>query len=170
MARRKPWIDRIPQILKLVQESECEAYYRQDVEKLFLIGRSAALDLMNIVGAKLLDAGLATSKNRLAAYLTISSEAQEATRERTRRASLAETLSKAAADQRLRAIELPGVRRDIDYLLKDLANVSIHDGVCTVVFSDAQDLMAQLYKLVQAAAGDWDLFAKVCKHDTEKAS
>lgn len=182
MPRPKPWISSIPFILKAVKESDQREYTRPEVEKLFNIGRTAALELMNVVGSKLAgdspDGGLVVSKSKLVAYLSYGPEAAAGARELARRAKVAKTLESAAEGQRLRSIELRGVARDAaDYLLKDLANVSISPGLLMVVFSDAVDLLSQLYKLVQAVGlpdepgpygKKWETFVQMC--EKEKAS
>ncbi len=66
------------------------------------------------------------------------------------------------------------MERGQEWLLKDLANVSIAasehgGGTMLVVFSDARDLLGQLYKLVQAAGAEWEEFQALCSPLVSKA-
>jgi hypothetical protein len=167
MPRPKPWISKIPHILKQLRESDQPSYTRLEVQALFEISSSPALELMHVVGCRLdrgrADGALVTTREKLIDYLTFGPEAQAAATEAARRAKLATKLNAAAKDQKLRHIELMDRDQVRDWLLRDLANVSIENGVCTVVFSNAVDLMTQLYKLVQAAGVEWDAFEKMCE-------
>jgi hypothetical protein len=168
MARLKPWIGRIPQLLQYFREEEQAKYQRREIQEIFGISSSPAIELMHVVGCKfdpkIADSGaLVCSREKLVDYLTYGPEAQQAAQEALRRAKLAEKLNAAAKDQKLRTIELMDRSQVQDWLLKDLANVNIENGICTVVFSSAVDLMQQLYKLVQAAGSEWDAFEKICE-------
>jgi hypothetical protein len=182
MARLKPWIGRIPQLLQYFREEEQAKYQRREIQEIFGISSSTAIELMHVVGCKfdpkIADSGaLVCSREKLVDYLTYGPEAQQAAQEALRRAKLAEKLNAAAKDQGLRSIKLMDRAQTRDWLLKDLANVNIENGVCTIVFTDAVDLLKQIYMLVQAAGAGyaspgtdplewekrWKEFEKLCE-------
>ena len=172
MPRAKAWIDRIDKILQVVSDDTAELWKRRDIEQLFGIHRSAAAELMDIIGlAPGASPGGETrvARSNLLRYLQNCPERALFEQERARRARLAEKLEAAAKQQKLRSIKLP-VERGQDWLFRDLANVSIEDGRLVVLFSDALDLAAQLYKLGLAMGAEWELFEDLCRQRKDKAS
>jgi hypothetical protein len=177
MARTKPWVPRIPQILQAVESSEVPYWTRPEIEQLFGIGRSAAWELMQLVGVSpgaAQGAEHRVTRSNLLHYLKHGREGAEYAQEQARKKKLAGHLNAAARQQQLRSIKLP-VERSQEWLLKDLANVSIAassggGGTMLVVFSDALDLAGQLYKLAEAMGAEWDQFVELCEGKKEKPS
>lgn len=165
MPRPKPWLGRLPLILQALEALSEERLKRRDVEQIFGIGRSAANELMNVVGlAKGAGAGepAAVTRANLLDYLTHSTEAQDAMAELARRKKLAEKLAVASDEQKLRRVAIPVSSADEWCTLAELPNVTIEDGVLRVAFSSPRELMADLYRLAKAAGNDWDAFERVC--------
>lgn len=163
MARPKPWIARLPLIVERLRDpSAVEVLSRKDVETLFSIGRSAALELMEVVGLapESNGHGLVT-RGKLLDYLTYGPEAQAAEQEARRRHNLAVKLKAAGEDQQLRRVQIPVTSADEWCTLNDLPNVSIEPGMLKVAFSSPEELAADLYRLAKAM-GDWDRFEKLC--------
>lgn len=170
MPRQKPWLSKIPHILKTLEDHpETDLFDRQDVEGLFGIGRSAATELMKVAGvsskARAADGGAVVSQANLVSYVRHSPEAEIAMQELARRAKLAHKLESANAEQRLRKLKLPVTSADEWCDLSELPNVAIEGGVLRVAFSSPLELMGDLYRLCKAAGNDWERFERICGAD-----
>ncbi len=165
MARPKPWIGSIPRIRKVLEASTEPKFGRRDVERLFGVGRSAATELMGVVGAKKgrSEAAPVVTRAALLDYVKFGPEAHALEQEETRRKNLAVSLAQSAEEAKLRAVEIPVTRMDQWAQLRKLPNVQIEPGLLTVRFSSPRGLMAELYRLVHAAGADWDLFERMCE-------
>src|SRR5689334_9093919 len=106
MARPRLWIPRIPQIMEQLEQSEAVHLSRWDVEQLFQVGRSAALELMRAAGST--SPGF-VSREALLGYVRFLPEGQAAELERQRRGRVAGVLQEAAQDLKYRSVVLAGV-------------------------------------------------------------
>jgi hypothetical protein len=163
--RQKPWMPRLPLIIEALQVSTVEWFLRSDVEKLFACKPTAARDLMAIAGKSDPGPGMEArvSRQNLLWYVTHSSEAQDAMQELARRKRLAETLNQAALDNKLRRVQIPATAGDKYALLRDVSSVSLKPGKLEVVFTDARDLVHQLFRFTMAVGNEWDGFEKLCE-------
>src|SRR6185312_5998258 len=107
MARPRPWINDIPRILKALEVATEQSFSRRDIQALFGIGRSAAVELMNVAGVTQGSEGHNVSRRNLLQYVKYHPDFQVAIQEQARRAKLAEKLHAANADAKLRGIALP---------------------------------------------------------------
>jgi hypothetical protein len=167
MPRTKSWLTRLPIIVESLEGSAAAGFSRIEVERIFQVSRSQATQLMAVAGAIKHGTGVdaTVSRENLLFYLRNSHEAQDAMAEVARRKRLAVTIRKAADESALRAVQLPCTSADEWTRFHDLPNVTIRPGVFTVVFSDAIDLAAQLYRFSKAVGGEWDLFLKMCERE-----
>lgn len=165
MARPKPWISRLPLIKQTLRDSGQDSFSRRDVELLFSIQRSAAGELMNVVGlTAAVEAGEQgfVSAGKLLDYLTYGPEAQAAEQDARRRHNLAVKLNEAGEEQKLRSVRLNVTAADEWAKLNELPNVSIENGALRIAFSSAEELVTDLYRLAKAAGNDLDAFARMC--------
>lgn len=166
MARPKPWLPRLPLIIEALEDNteDWVWYTRKDIERLFQIGRTAAWDLMAVVGISR-DGGngleAAVTSEALLHYLRTSNDSHAALVELARRKKLAVTLHQASEENRSRTVRLPATSTDEWTRFQDLPNVSLAPGMLTVVFKDPLDLFAQLYRFAKAAGNEWDAFEKM---------
>lgn len=165
MPRPKPWLGRIANIVKHLEQLPDLSLTRRDVQQLFGIGRSAATDLMDVVGIRPVrapDGGTLVTTDALLHYLRNSHDAENAMAEAARRQRLAAQLAEASEEQKLRSIRLPVSPADQWCTLADLPNITIENGILRVAFSSPEELMADLYRLAKAAGNDWDAFLRAC--------
>lgn len=165
MPSQKPWLLRLPLILKALEESEQKQFSSRDVEMLFQVRRSAAYSLMNVAGIR----SGTVSRANLLHYLHHSPDAQNAMQELGRRKRLAATIEKASEEAKLRKVAIPVTPADEWCTLQDLPNVSIEAGLLRVAFSSPIELMADLFRFAKAAGNDLDAFEKACGVKPEKA-
>jgi len=168
---RKPaWIPRLVQITEALERSDVASFRRAEVEAIFGISRSGAKTLILVAGGKAHGNELIVSRESLLDYLRHSPAAQDAMQELGRRKRLAHTLAKATEDLRLHSVKLPVTPADQWTLLRDLTSISLQPGELRVVYNDAYDLMAQLYRLAVAAGNEWDAFVRACSASREGAA
>ncbi len=170
MARPKPWISRVLDILAALEADTKERYRRTDVEQLFRISADPARELMQLAGAKS-QQGVETTVDRrsLLDYVKYSREAQEAIQEQARRAAMAKKLKPSMEEQDLRRIEIPTLRpgayewamlQDLPTSIQIASPSQDAPGRLTIDFRDEVDLLEQLYALAKAVRNDESRFLR----------
>ena len=163
MARAKPWVARIQQIIEHLERSEASHLSRVEMEQMFQIKRSAATELMNVVGTS--SPGFVARRNLLV-YLKTSQEGQDAIAELERRRRVAQAIQEGADQMKYRSIVLPVSRFDEWTQFRDLPDVSFEPGVMHVRFSTPLDLLTTLWRFIKAVGNEWQLFQKLCASET----
>jgi hypothetical protein len=166
--RAKSWLARIPLIFQHLETDGQAFYTRAEVERLFIIGKSQATDLMKVAGATVHHGAEATvSRENLRFYLERCPEATVYLAEEARKEKQAQALREAAIvmERSTRFGEMIAGRaqpRDKYTTFEELVDLTIEDGKLTIVFSDAKDLAYKLYKLACAEAHEPEEFWKMC--------
>lgn len=167
MASKKSWTERIPSIVKALEESRAPFLQRADVEQIFQIGRTQANSVMDEAGAAKSSDAMGTreggrteakviSRTALIVYL-VRDNSEVMAREIERRKKLAETLAEANKDLPLQ-VERPIPRKPQRKRLDDLANVLLTDSELRIQFSGAADLLVTLKELSMAIGYDYGEF------------
>jgi flavin-binding protein dodecin len=168
MPRLKTWIPNIPKIRKQLAEMQPkQPLGPADLQQMFGIGKSAAYDLVQLIGpspeygTEAATSCIVTAEAVLN-YLRYSPEGQASEMEQARRERVERTLEDAKADQELRKHKLPVSSIDQWFRLKDLP-VTIEAGLLrrsvVIQFDDANDFLRTLHRLSNALRGpDFDRF------------
>ncbi len=165
MAFPKTWLKSVPEILKVLTESEFSDFSRSEVEVLFGVSRATAARIMaEAGGGKCKSAGVARKirKQKLIAFLTSDCVRNEFEADEARRAQLAEQIAVAQKEAQLRAVKLPAVRLQRWPGINELPNVYIDSGILRVVFSSPEGLLVELYSVVMAAQQNLPAFRQDC--------
>lgn len=158
------WIDRIPRILNALEQQA--TFSRQDVQIIFGLGKSAAVDLMRVVGAT---PGPVPTVTRAALLAYV--ENGPASQELARRKKLAVRLKAAEDDLKFRKVRLRVTEEEDGCVFADLPNVSIQPGLVQVAFTpgDPVDVLDTLFRFVKAVGNDWEGFERMCKDNSRAA-
>lgn len=175
MPRVKSWKDRIPLIIQHLDSACLEEYTRIDIERLFIIGRSRATDLMKIAGATVRPGAEASvSRKNLRYYVERCPEAKQFLDEQERKAKVDAKLQQAAGDLRLRSVAIPGVSEKQFHEMafqarwEDLTNVVFERGIVHIAFTDEADLLQTLVEMNRAMVNEPELFRQMCETEVLK--
>jgi hypothetical protein len=158
------WLLQIPEIIDSLSRLNAPVVDRATCERLFGLRRRRAIDLMRRFGgyqagsSMLLDrAALIEALERIAADPCVAAEQQ-------RKARLSAELDKAARCHAAVQVQIP-VPADVhNFRVCDLPKgVELQPGQLTVAFADAEQLLASLYELAQAAMNDYDGFRETAE-------
>lgn len=168
-SRVKSWTVRIPLILQHLETDSSPVYTRAEVEALFQIGRSRAIDLMHIAGAKIREGAEATvSRDNLQYYIERSPEAHAFLVEEERKKKLAAKLRQTSEELRQRGVPIPGLKPSDEWTKwTDLPNVAVTPGLMQVVFDDQTNLIHTLWMISKAIANEPDVFREMCASTAE---
>ena len=175
MSRLKSWTRRISVIWQRLDTTEKLVWTRPEVEALFIIGRSRAVDLMRVAGAEVGPNGeLTITTSLLKFYVEHCPEAAAFLAEEARLRKVARELraKSAASDRAVRfGAMISHKARPSDHYtkLETLTDMAIADGKLTIVFTDANDLAYKLYLLAKAEAANPQAFWQMVDAAAPKA-
>ena len=162
MPMKKTWLLRVAEIREELAAVEAPVLDRGMCERIFGVRRRRALQLMHYFGGW--QSGQAYLVDRLAllSQLEPFEKGAELVMEQRRRQRLSDTLEQTRRHRAAARVILP-VTADVDRRsIADLpAGVQLQPGSLRVEFGAAEDLLAKLFELAQAAAHDFDGFRRM---------
>src|ERR1035437_4637248 len=160
----KSWSGRIPLILQHLETDTWRFYTRRDVEVLFGVGRSQAIDLMHIAGADVRNGAQTTAtRENLRYYVERCPEAQAYLDEQDRKRKLATRLQQTSEELRQRAIPIPGVKPADEWTKwEDLPNVAVEPGLMRIAFYGYVELLNTLWLVSRAMANEPEALRGMC--------
>ena len=159
MPMKKTWLLRVAEIREELTAVEAPVIDRAMCERIFGVRRRRALQLMHSFGGW--QSGQVYLVDRLALLRQLEpfQNSAEFVMEQRRRQRLSETLEETRRHRAAARVTLP-VARDANLrTMLDLPpGVRLQPGSLRVEFGEAEDLLAKLFELAQAAARDFDGF------------
>ena len=161
MPARKTWLLRLTQIREELSALTVPVIDRAVFERIFGVRRRRAVQLMHFFAGFQTSQALLVDRLELLRQLAPLEASAEYVLERCRRERLTEALEKLRRHHQAAAVALP-VQPDV--LGRKLAELP--EGICLepgrlrVNFTRAEELLATLYELAQAAANDFESFRR----------
>ena len=162
MPMKKTWLLRLAEIREELAAVEVPVLDRAMVERIFRVRRRRALQLMQYFGGW--QAGQVCLVDRLALLQQLEplQDSMEFAMEQRRRQRLLETLEQIRRHRTASRVVLPvAADANLRTLLDLPPGVRLRPGSLTVEFGQAEDLLARLFELAQAAARDFDGFRRM---------
>jgi hypothetical protein len=162
MSMKKTWLLRLGEIREELTAVEVPVIDRAMCERIFGVRRRRALQLMHSFGGW--QSGQAYLVDRLALLRQLEplQNSAELIREQRRRQCLSETLEETRRHRAAARVILPVERDTGPRTMLDLPQgVHLQPGSLWVGFGEAEDLLAKLFELAQAAAHDFDGFRRM---------
>ena len=161
MACKSRWLLQIPEIIRHLSALDTPVIDRAICESLFGVKRRRAIALVQRFGGYQTGHTVLIDRLSLIKQLEAMQKEPEVEQERERKQRLADHLVKLEKHRRARAVRIP-IRPDaVSCTMTDLpAGVWFEPGKLTVVYEGVEQLLGCLYELAQAAANDFDAFAR----------
>lgn len=160
MPAQPQWFARLPRIIEELSALSAPVVDRATVERLFHLRRRQAIYLMRAFGGYQLGKTAVLDRPLLIARLRAIGEGERFTFERRRRERLTEHLERARKQRRAAAVVIP-VQSPPPAGPTLPPGVRLEAGRLSIEFNSAQDLLAKLYGIAQAAAEDFASFEAV---------
>ena len=162
MPMKKTWLLRVSEIRQEVAALDVPVVDRVLFERLFHVRRRRAIDLMHTFGGYQTAQALWIDRAELVRQLEALEAGTEFALEHGRRQRLLDSLEKTRRHRAAARVILP-VTGDANLrTMRDLPpGVRLEPGSLTVEFGQAEDLLAKLFELAQAAAHDFDGFRRM---------
>ena len=164
MPDRPSWIDRVPEILNLLEAPDCAPFLdRAAIETLFHLRRRQAIELMHRVQGYRLAKAFVVDRGALIRYLR--KRVRRSQQEKERKQSVLETLGVARQDfvQSARSLRIPSIPLTKDVYERQVAGlpagIGLAPGRLTITFTAPEELLQKLFELGQALANDYETFA-----------
>ncbi len=171
MPPQPQWLLRLPQIIEELEALEIPVLDRGTIEKVFGLRRRRAIELMHSFDGYQAGKTFLLNRVQLIERLRGMLESPEFTREQRRKQRLTGTLEKLRKYRRAAAVSLPVPAAALTQPAADLpAGVSLAPGELRVEFGSAEQLLAKLFELAQAAAHDYQRFQQVVEKPTGQLS
>ena len=158
MPAKPAWLLRIPDIVAELEVLSVPVVDRAIVESLFGLRRRRAIELLHCFGGYQTGRTFLIDRRLLIDHLQHLGEGEEFESEVRRKQRLGEAVDELRREQAAAGVRIP-VRPECARRVSDLpAGVVLECGHLGVDFCGAEDLLAKLYELSQAAAQDFDRF------------
>jgi len=168
MPAKSSWLLGIPEIVARLSAMQSPVVDRSTVEQLFGVRRRRASDLVQSFGGYRVGNAVLVDRDKLIRQLEELSNDPEVLREQHRKLRISEELEKVAQQSRAARIVIGNIRHVPHETAWTLPRgVSIAGGRLIVEFDCVQELLMQLYKLVLAAAADFERFSDVASRTSE---
>jgi len=159
MPMKKTWLLRVSEIRQEVAALDVPVVDRVLFERLFHIRRRRAIDLMHAFGGYQTAQALLIDRAELVRQLEALEAGTEFALECGRRQRLLDSLEKTRRHRVAALVTLPVAPDTSLKTMRDLPpGVRLQPGSLTVEFGEAEDLLARLFELAQAAANDFEGF------------
>ena len=159
MPAKALWLLHIPEIIAMLETFDVPVVDRAVIERLFGLRRRRAIELLHRFGGYQAGRTFLVDRRLLIEHLRRLAAGEEFQVERRRKERLddaVDQLRRHQAAARVRIPVEPGVsRRKLDELS---AGIALEAGRLHIEFAGAEDLLAKLYELAQAASNDFDRF------------
>lgn len=161
MSIKKTWLLRVPQIRAELAGMEVPVIDRAVFERVFGVRRRRAIQLMHFFGGYQCGQAFLIDRVELLRQLEPIEASSEFVLEHRRRQRLNESLEKVRRARAADRVTLPGAAaapaRDLTNLP---AGIFLQPGQVRMEFKGAEDLLAKLFELAQAAANDFEAFCE----------
>ncbi len=162
MPAKSSWLLHISEIRSLLVDSSLPVVDRAVVQKVFGLGRRQAIELMHRFGGYQAGRTFLIERSKLITELDAIAASPEYQMESARREKLASAVDEIGSAQRAQAIRIPVKTASRATRVSTLpAAVQLKPGRLEIEFSGCGDLLAKLYSLALAAAGDYEDFRKI---------
>jgi hypothetical protein len=162
MSMKKTWLLRLGEIREELTAVEAPVIDRAMCERIFGVRRRRALQLMHSFGGWQSGQAYLVDRVALLRQLEPLQNSAELIREQRRRQRLSETLEDTRRHRAAARVILPVERDTGPRTMLDLPQgVRLQPGSLSVEFGEAEDLLAKLFELAQAAAHDFDGFRRM---------
>ena len=158
MPAKPAWLLHIPEIVAQLERLSVPVVDRAIVEGLFGLRRRRAIELLHRFGGYQTGRTFLIDRRLLIEHLLHLGEGEEFESESRRKQRLGEAVDELRRSQAAAGVRIP-VRPECARRVSDLpVGVVLEAGHLGVDFCGAEDLLAKLYELSQAAAQDFDRF------------
>ena len=164
MPTKKTWLLRLPEIREELSAMKVPVVDRAIFERLFGVRRRRAIELLHYFDGYQSGRTFLIDRLSLIEKLAPLEASAEFAIEQGRRQRLVESLEKLRRSRAGAHVSIPVKSADNGTLLPD--GVELNCGTLRIGFNDVSDLLAKLYAIAQAAAGDFEAFRAAA----EKAS
>jgi hypothetical protein len=153
------WLLHIPEIITMLECFEVPVVDRAVVERLFGLRRRRAIELLHSFGGYQAGRTFLIDRRRLIDELRRIAEGQEFQAESQRKERLESELDRFRRGREAARVRIPVEPDVFRQKVADLpAGVTLQPGHLHIEFSGAEDLLAKLYELAQAASNDFGRF------------
>ncbi len=166
MARPPEWISRIPKALSVLSDFPSPLLDRAAVASLLGVSQRTANRILGRLGGEMMGGGLVIPRRQLVDRLESLRAGEEYEWQAVRRRRVEEAVREAAAVARSRRVVIAPA--EVGFVLP--ATVRLGSGRLEVAFSGAEDLLGQLYALVQVAATDYDEFERMIRQSNTRSA
>lgn len=162
MPMKKTWLLRVGEIRQETEALEIPVIDRMMFERLFHLRRRRAIDLMHTFGGYQTGQVLLIDRAVLVRQLEALEAGAEFAIEHGRRQRLVDSLEKVRRHRAAAAVRIPVAAGAAEPSMAGLPpGICLRPGSLTVEFGQADDLLAKLFVLAQAAAQDFDGFRRM---------
>jgi hypothetical protein len=162
MAAKRQWLLRVPEIRQDVAALDVPVLDRALCQRLFQVGWRRAIDLMHTFGAYQTGQALLIDRTVLLRQLEALEAGTEFAIEQGRKQRLLDSLEKVRRHRAATRVVLPVAGDASLRTMVDLPpGVRLQPGSLSVEFGQAEELLAKLFELAQAAAHDFDGFRRM---------
>lgn len=159
MPAKPSWFLRVPEILAELESLAVPFLDRPTVERLFLVRRRRANQLMTRFGGFQVGRTFLVDRNQLMEWLHAVADGRDFDLERRRHARLLQSLEEARKVQAARRVRVPAPPEAHSREIQDLPpGIQLRPGELYIQFSGAEDLLRQLVQLSQAIMNDYARF------------
>jgi hypothetical protein len=164
MPAKAAWLQRIPEIIETLAAWPVPVIDRATCEKLFCVRRRRAIALLQYFGGYIAGNTVLINRLGLIAKLQQLAETPEVNWERQRKEKLSAELDQLQQHYPARRIIIKSAAEPVCRSVHTLpSGVQLRPHRLTVEFSNARELLAQLYDLAQAAADDFSEFLNLAE-------
>lgn len=157
MARPLEWISRIPNALAVLSDFPAPLLDRAAVASLLDVSQRTAHRIVQRLGGEMMGGALVISRQLLVDRLEYLLSGGEYQWQAARRRRVEDVVREAAAVARSRTVVIAAA--EVGFVLPP--TVRLGAGRLEVAFTGAEDLLGQLYALVQVAAADYGQFERM---------
>jgi hypothetical protein len=159
MPAKAAWLLKIPEIVAMLEAFDVPVVDRAIIERLFGLRRRQAIELLHRFGGFESGRTFLVDRHVLIENLRRLAAGEEFDRESRRKERLDGAIDRLRRYQTAARVSIPVPPDVFNRKLKDLsAGLALEPGHLHVTFSGAEDLLAKLFELAQAASNDYDRF------------
>jgi hypothetical protein len=159
MPAKPAWLLKIPEIIRMLEAFDVPVVDRAIIERLFGLRRRQAIELLHRFGGYQAGRTFLVDRHVLMANLRRLAEGEDFERESRRKERLDGAIDRLRRYQTAARVKIPVPSDVFDRKLADLSTgVALVPGQLHIAFSGAEDLLAKLFELAQAASNDYDRF------------
>lgn len=157
MPAKAAWLLKIPEIIRMLEVFDVPVVDRAIIERLFCLRRRQAIELLHRLGGYQTGRTFLVDRHVLIDKLRRFAAGEEFARESRRKERLDGAIDQLRRHNAAARVNIPVPPDVYNRKLKDLsAGVALEPGHLHVAFSGAEDLLAKLFELAQAASNDYD--------------